>query len=314
MKNVPILLLAGLLSVTVDAHASAPAAAGAKARISVDYRFESKGKKGDPYDSREWTVERHLTVTAEIKARAPSPYAALGPQDAALTADLGNKAQLADKAQQQMQPMMASAQAIMERCGDDDACMEREAMNLGASINARGGLSADEKAAGRNIAEIAKVPPARFQIWEPLGQQGNYRIREAVTASTRDPICIELPGQRCYRDEQRRGEGAMPQAPGGKGSVAMAEVDHGKGTLTLTLPVWLNALPIDETIKTDHPEHLKENGSRKLISVWMITDGKSFTVPLKGDWTQQSGEVVRDFRDSAGFEGRLVARWRFEAR
>lgn len=312
MKNLSVLMLA-LMSATLSAQAATPAPAGGKARISVEYRFESKGKKADQYDSREWSVERQLSVSAELKARAPSPYPALGPQDAALNADIKNKTALAGKAQQQMQPLMQSAEAIMARCGDDEACIEREAMNLGAAVSARGGLSADEKAAGRNIAEASKMPPARFQIWEPLGQQGSYRIVERVTSSTMDPICIEKPGQRCHRDEQRRGEGAMPQAPGGKGSIAAAEVDHGKGTLTLTLPMALNALMVDETVKTDHPERLQDNGQRKIPSNWTITDAKTFTVPLKGAWTQQSGEQVREVTDSAGFKGKLTVRWRFEA-
>ncbi len=314
MKHASNLLLASLLCTAVVAQASTPAPAGSKARISVEYRFESKGRKVDQYDSREWSVERQLNVSAELKSRAASPYPALGPQDAALNADLKNKTALAGKAQQQMQPLMQSAEAIMARCGDDDACMEREAMKLGASVNARGGLSADEKAAGRNIAEASKMPPARYQIWEPVSQQGSYRIVESVLSSTMDPICVKKPGQRCHRDEQRRGEGSMPQAPGGKGSVAMAEVDHEGDTLTLTLPMALNALMVDETVKTDHPERLGDNGQRRIPSVWTITDAKTFTVPLKGGWAQQSGEQVREVTDSAGFKGRLIARWRFEVK
>lgn len=302
------------LCLLLSAHAQASGAlpANSPARISVEYSFESKGRKADQMGSAEWNVQRSASVVATLKSRAASPYPALGPKNPAIEADTQRKQALAAKTQQQMQPMMQAAEQIMARCGDDDACIERESMKLGASINAKGGLSAEEKAAGRNIAEISKQPEGSVQLFEGVSQQGSFRIKESVSIVDADPICHNKPNKRCKRDEQRVAEAAMPQAPAGKGTASMAEVSHNGGTLTMILPVPLNALMVEQTIQTDHPEQLKENGRSQVVSPWSFK-GDAITVKLKGDWRKQSGEQVSEVTDRDGLKGKLTVRWRFEA-
>ncbi|MEC5400057.1 hypothetical protein [Uliginosibacterium sp. H1] len=300
------------LGLSAHAQASGALPANSPARISVEYSFESRGRKAGQLDTVEWNVQRNASIVTTLKSRAASPYPALGPKDPAIAADTQRKQALAAKTQQQMQPMMQAAEQIMARCGDDDACVERESMKLGASINAKGGLSADEKAAGRNIAEISKLPEGSVQLFEGVSQQGSFRIRENVTILTADPICHDRPNKRCKREEQRVAEAALPQAPAGKGTASLAEVSHNGGTLTMILPMPLNALMVEQTIQTDHPEQARESGRSQVVSPWSFT-GDTLTVKLKGDWRKQSGEQVSEVTDRAGLKGKLTVRWRFEA-
>ena len=61
----------GLTAVTAPAQADAFAAKGAKGTLTVEYVYESSGKKADKYDSHEWRVKRSATLSADLAAQAP---------------------------------------------------------------------------------------------------------------------------------------------------------------------------------------------------------------------------------------------------
>ncbi|HEX6017915.1 MAG TPA: hypothetical protein VFZ28_07430 [Burkholderiaceae bacterium] len=320
MKTKPIAMLT-FLAAAGSAWASDFAAPGAKATLSVTYRFESAGKKQDKYDLHEWTVKRHAELSAEMVAKKPAALPALQPLDGAQTAKLQQQQAQIGKAHKQMAPMMASAEAVMAKCGDDEKCLEREAMKMGAAMSGTRQLD-DTLKVGRETAAVMKPGADRYQAWEGRTQKGSYGIDERWHVVHADPICMSLPKARCTHDMTRKGGGEMAPAAGG----ALAEVDT-QGTLVLQLPLPHGVLDYVETHTTDEPDgahdvHTPKGPQKGQMPLRVAADGKSvggrLSVPLKGGWRSQSGEQVVSlgaggWHGAAGEPGKLVVSWRFVA-
>jgi hypothetical protein len=183
--------------------------------------------------------------------------------------------------------------------------------------------------AKQDARELATAGTPRYQAWRATAQKGSYRIDETVHISVTDPICTSRPRHRCTRDEVRAGVGEIPLPPEAKknglaaAGLAAAEVDASKNTLTLTLPVPLFPLPYTETITSDEPAGTHDTPTpkdpqQKLLRFRVdaaggVTHDKPITVPLKGGWRSQSGELVANLNGEFGDAGRLVVRWRFSA-
>ena len=69
-----------------------------------------------------------------------------------------------------MAPMMADVQAIVARCGDDEKCIERETMKLGASMSGTAQLNADLKM-GKETAAVMRPGADRYQRWQARSQR-----------------------------------------------------------------------------------------------------------------------------------------------
>jgi hypothetical protein len=286
------------------AHAAGPVPAGTFGKISVEYRFESKGEKSGKDSWAQWKIERSAALSAEVTAQKPTPYATLVAPDAARAQAQQHKMQQAEATTQQMQPMMASAENIIAACKGNEACIEREVQKMALGMS--GGEVARARATGEQVKSLTAQGPAQVQLWRPKSQSGHYAIVEDVKRQYADPFCTGKPGMRCRRSEARAGQGAIPDSPrDGAATVAMAEVDHAKNTLTIQLPVWLNALPVEQTVASDYPTD-KDIGKRSVPSSWRVTDQKPITVPLAA-----SGEQVREVVDASGFPGKLTVRWTF---
>jgi hypothetical protein len=291
---------------------------GAKATISVEYVYESAGKKRIDADTHEWRVKRTASLTAELGAQLPTAMPTVQAIDASQMGALTGKADKAQAVTTKMAPMMADAQKIMAKCGEDEACITREAMKMGAAMQGTPQM-ATAMSARKDMQELSKQDAARYQAWRPTAERGTYLIEETVHNSLFDMAC---PRQHCTRDETRKGSGEIKLPPevkvrkGEAASIAAVEVDSGKNTLTLVLPAPLLPLPITETITTDEikPETPTPKGPQpKLQSFRVNASGgyKPFTVPLKGGWRSQSGEQVMDLKGNFGDEGKLTVRWRF---
>jgi hypothetical protein len=128
----------------------------------------------------------------------------------------------------------------------------------------------------------------------------------------------------------RKGGGEIPvpaeaYAKGNKGAAAgisAVELDTGKNTLTVGLPVPLAMLPYIETITTDEPAGTHDTPTPKgpqpkqhrfrVNAAGSIMHEKPFTVPLKGLWRSQAGEEVVALKGEFGDAGKLTVRWRFQ--
>lgn len=294
---------------------------GAKAQLSVEYSYESAGRKADKYDSRDWRVRRMLKLTADLAAKAPATLSQVNAPDAQQMARIGQQQAQAQKMATQMAPMMASAEQIVAKCGEDEKCIEREAMKMGAALSGTRQLEETQKL-GKETAAVMQPDALRYQLWQATAQQGSYEIDESLHIVHADPICMTLPKARCTRDEKRQGSGAAPAAlpetvkSGMGGGFALAEVDTGANTLTLRLPGALNLLPTTETITTDEPRGTHEveppkGPQKRLFDFREAREIKPFTVALKGGWRSQSGEQVQTLKNDRGETGKLTVRWRF---
>lgn len=298
------------------AHAADFAPKGGKAMLSVDFTYEAVGKKTDKQDLREWKVLRTLRIDAVLIAAAPAAMPSLQPLEAGQQARIQQQSAQVNKMAEQSAPLMASAEAIMAKCGDDDKCMEREAMKLGQAMSGTPQMDATLKA-GKETAAVLAPGANRYQAWGGQSQSGSYKIEEQVHIVHSDPICVKLPKRLCTRDELRQGAGTLAAT---KGSPAMAEVDTGKSTLTLLLPAPTQALGYTETITTNEPEGTHDTptpkGPQQRQTIFRQTDTEvqapRFTVPLSGGWRNQSGVQTRKFTGPNEGGGTLTVRWRFQ--
>lgn len=310
------LALVALATASAATRAADFAPKGVGAMLSVDYSYAAAGKKSDKYDLREWKLRRTLHIDAQLTAGAAAPMPSLQPMEAGQQTRLQQQTAQVNKFAEQSAPMMASAQAILEKCGDDEKCMEREAMRLGQSMSGTPQLDATLKA-GKETAAVLAPGANRYQVWQGQSQTGNYRIDEKVHIVHADPICIPLPKQRCTRDEVRQGAGTLANT---KGSAAIIEVDTGKSTLTLMLPTAHEALGYTETVTTDEPEGTHSTptpkGPQPRQLAFKPVEGKAqvptFTVPLSGGWRSQSGVQTFKFTGPNEQGGTMTVRWRFQ--
>ena len=321
-----VIMLAVMTTAAYAAEAFAPA--GAKATLSVDYVYESVGKKRSEgmYDPYEWRVKRSATLVAELAAQPATAMPTLQPIDSAQMAELQGKSDKAQSVATQMAPMMAGVEKIMAKCGEDEACITRETQQMGTALQGTPQMAAAMNAR-KDVQELSKPGAPRYQAWRPTAQKGSYLIDETVHISSPDPICTSRPRHRCTRDEVRKGSGEIPlppdamKNPGAAAGTSAVEVDAGKNTLTVGLPVPLFLLPYTETITTDEPEGTHDTPTPKgpqpklhsfrVNAAGSVTHDKPFTVALKGGWRSQSGEQVVMQKGEFGDAGKLTIRWRF---
>ena len=321
-----VITLAVMTTATYAADAFAPA--GAKATLSVDYVYESAGTKRSEgmYDPYEWRVKRSANLVAELAAQPATAMPTLQAIDASQMAELKGKSNKAQSVATQMAPMMAGAEKIMAKCGEDEACIAREAQKMGAALQGTPEMAA-VMSAKKDAQELTKPGAPRYQAWRPTAQKGSYLIDETVHISVTDPICTSRPRHRCTRDEVRKGSGEIPlppdakKNPGAAAGISAVEVDAGKNTLTVGLPVPLFLLPYTETITTDEPAGTHDTPTPKgpqqklhrfrVNAAGGITHDKAVTVALKGGWRNQAGEQVVALEGEFGDAGKLTVRWRF---
>jgi hypothetical protein len=327
LRTLLALFLAAISSAAGAAEPFAPT--GAKATLSVEYVYESAGKKKSEgmYDPYEWRVKRNASLTAQLAAQPATAMPTVQAIDASQMASLQGKADKAQAVTTKMAPMMADVQKVMAKCGENEACISREIEKMGSAM-AGSPQMAGAMSAKADIAELSKQDVLRYQAWRPTAQTGTYLIDETVHISVTDPICTSKPRHRCTRDETRKGGGDIPvpaaartkQNKGAEAGISAVELDSAKGTLTVMLPVALGPLPYTETIVTDEPEGTHDTPTPKgpqqrqmsyrVNAAGSIMD-KPITVALKGGWRSQQGEQVVRLKGNFGDEGSLTVRWRF---
>jgi hypothetical protein len=327
----PLHWVAAVLAATCAASHAADVfvPAGAKATLSVDYLYESAGKKRSEgmYDPYEWRVKRSANLVAELAAQPATAMPTVQAIDASQMAALQGKSDKAQAVATQMAPMMDDVQKIMARCGENEACISREVQKMGMAM--QGTPQMDAAMNAKKDAQSLMQPDApRYQAWRPTAQKGSYLIDEAVHISVTDPICTSKPRHRCTRDETRKGSGEIPvpaeanskRNKGAAAGISAVELDAARNTLTVGLPVPLSLLPYTETITTDEPEGTHDTPTpkgpqQKMQSLRVSAEGgampKPFTVALKGGWRGQAGEQVMNLKGDFGDSGTLTVRWRF---
>jgi hypothetical protein len=323
--------VAGLLFIAMSPVAAQSfAAAKTKGQLWVEYVYESSGSgkdRGGMYDPVVWRAKRTATLTAEVFALPAQEISMLhGGQKAAEAASrIAGRTQQAMDMNARLAPSMQAAQAIAERCGDDEACMEREAMKLGQQMQGNGQLQELNRA--RDTATKLAATKGRYQFWGGNFGTGTYLIDETADIVNVDPICMRLPGGKCKRKEVRHGNGALPAKvvggvkvdipTSGEGVATGVEWDSADNTLALRLPV-PGMTPGTETITSDEPAGTYEvpipkGPQPKLLSfpVAAAGDKEPLVVKIKGDWRRQTGEQTITLKGGRENSGKLIVRWRF---
>lgn len=299
MKGICVLATAVTLA-SPAARAADFAAKGAAATLTVEYVYESAGKTADKYDAHEWKVKRSAKVTADLTALPPEAYSGMHAMSAEQQADLAKKQTSAKSAQKKLEPMAADMEKIAAKCGDDEACIEREVKKYGFGMS-----DADQekaKSAGKDIAEVGKQGPARYQLWKGASQNGTYTIEETAHFVDADPICESLPKQRCTKDETRKANGAIPAS----GTGAMFEMDGKDKTLEVLLPGPF-PLAYSQTVTTNKPG--EKGGTSQGVVRFPSAAPRPMKIAIKGDWKNQSGTETTKVQGAGGEGGTLTVRW-----
>lgn len=294
------------------------AAKGARGVLSVEYLYTSSGKKADKHDSHEWRIRHSVSMSSELVAEAPASLARLQAPDAQQMARIDQQRAQAEKMSRQMAPAAAGVEALLAKCGEDEACIEREAVKMG---DAMAGQKPSRELLKTGVETSAAMQPGalRYQAWQSTSLSGSYQIDEQQKFATTDPLCMDRPGMRCHREVRRSGAGAVPppvdprkQAAAG---FAATEFDTAAKMLYVRLPVPLNVLPCTEVITTDIPG-ASESGTPRACQQLFQPAGKAspFTVALQPGSRTQSGERTLAIEGSGPERGQLVVRWRFVPR
>jgi hypothetical protein len=290
------------LSLVGTAHAELLVGKGTRATVTVEMTYSAVGMKKDKYDPREWKVNRSATITSVYEAQKPQAMAQLRAPEAAQMANLKDKQATAVSAHKKMQPMMADMMKIVEKCGESEACIEKEVEAYGNSME----MTPDLKSAGKDIEKLGKVDGPRYQLWNQVSQRASYSIDEYYKGQTADPACMEKPGARCHREETRNGNGNLPPPPG-KSGIGKFEVDAQKKDLVIILPSLMAPVTYNRVVKSDFPDEAAGN-SQGLVTGGLAAS-KPLTVAIPLDLKKLSGTEQIKQEGAEGEGGITTVRW-----
>ncbi len=245
-----IALLCAFAASPVAADTPSPTKSSATLTVVYDVKGAGKFNSNDKVIERTWKVTDSYTLRAKVIAQAPTGFPAFFAQDAQQQATEAGRAAAAASAATNMAPMMAGAMAIMEKCGDDEACMTREAMKMAQGVDMN---SAAMQNARSGIAAASQMPAARYQLFAPDSTTGEFKVDENELVLDRDPICHNRPAATCRRETIVAGGGPLTH----EGKTTMPglttlEVDLEKNMLKFLLPLPF-PIAVTETVKTDKP-------------------------------------------------------------
>ncbi len=298
-----VVFLSGM-AVCGAVHAELLVNKGAKGTLSVQYEYSAVGSKKDKYEPADWRVSRTIKLTVPMTADQPALASSLRAMDPAYAAEMDKKKGQIMDLHKTMAPTMADMMKIAERCGEDEACIERAIQDYGKTMD----KATIEK--GRSQVEAAgAMAGPRYQVWQPTSQKGTYAVDETYRAETSDPACANKPNKRCTREETRKGGGDIPSLAGKNASAALLEVDSVGKEVLIKLPVPLGMLTYTKNVVSNYPD--EASGTTQGTLPPMVGQQKTMTVALAGDLRGASGTETFKL-DGAGAEGgTMKVTWQF---
>lgn len=306
MKAATITLGLGLvLFASAAVHAQSFVPKGSKATLTVTYEYSAVGKNTDKYDPADWRVARKMTVVVPMSAEPQQAMSQTRAPEAAQMAGIEKKQAKTAEIHKKMEPTMNEIMKIVEKCGEDEACVEKAIVAYGTTADA----SAIQSVKG-DVDEVMKVDGPRYQLWVGLSQSGTYSIDEAYRAKTSDPACSGKPNNQCSRTETRTGGGKLPEFPEAKGiSNARLEFDSVKKDLHITLPVPFPALDYMQQVTTDFPD--EKGGSSKGVLRTFPGTLPAVTAAAALNARTVTGTETIKLAGRQGEAGTLVVKWQF---
>ncbi|MGB8275174.1 MAG: hypothetical protein WCF16_07910, partial [Alphaproteobacteria bacterium] len=237
----------------VSLAAQAPAKPGTVGHLDVEYLIEGKYSGKNQTDTTDWRVKRNLKVTYELYAGELAKYGMSDPEHSEqVKADSEALSAEGQAVGVNNADLMAKVQQAMEACGDDEACIEKAAMQMAQQRDTRQQLqnmSKDVKeVAGHAKAMDAKSPP-RYQLW--LGKEGknlkfsgNVALEESLHQTVYDPGCFKTKNI-CTYDRARKA--AYPlDASATTLAPPTVEVDTAKEAISVLLSPPVLIVKVDE--------------------------------------------------------------------
>lgn len=211
---------------------------GTKGTLEVEYRYTSSGTQSTTDGQYDWQVKRQVLYSVQLVADKPSPYPGFLPATEADKRDLGQRQARAASGMEKVAPMMADIEKLMAKCGENEACLQRQAVRLAATMDQSvvRSAGADAAAAGTNVSN-------RYQIWKPLSYAGTYSTDELHVAAVADPDCLKAPKMRCVSQQVVKGQGRLSQ-PG----TGPLEIDGPGQRMHINLLVSGGPMPVTRTV------------------------------------------------------------------
>ena len=318
MKYALVLLLAMAAS---SAHAQLLAPKGAKAQLTVEYKFTSSGGYTSPAKDvvDKWNVQRSITMTAQYAADAPQAFGVLHKDTASQKSEMAALQAKTTSAHKKLEPMQNDVMALAAKCGitmdgadvsaaeekAQEACMEKAIANYGNNME----MTPEIKSAGADIADIQKtMSGTRYQLWQQTSQSGTYSIDETISKQVFEMTCTE--SKVCKRVETTKGGGAIPASGTKVGGVSMVEVDSTGRDMMLTLPMPLAPLPITKAVTTTIIDD-DAKGGPGFASLWTMPANKPITVTIPASIKSVSGTKTIAIAGNQAEAGTLTVNWKF---
>jgi hypothetical protein len=288
---------------------------GAKATVTVEYSYQSAGERPErPSDpiATTWRAKRSVTVTATLAAQPPIGVPTLHKQDVQQKAAVADLEQRSKKVMVQTAPMMDAAMAAYEKCGDNEACLEREVKAMSGAVEQSDVKGARENVAVMSAAAASMNDTPRYQRWEAVSQAASpYILDEKKNVRSREPGCMRNAKATCITQETIKGAGTLPASNQG---TAMFEVDSKTGDIALALPIPMGVLPATYTRTTDDPDLQPESKKTQVVfpSLSVERAGSLRTplmVPIK-DLRTAAGTLTFPSKGEFDEAGTLTVKWR----
>jgi hypothetical protein len=286
------------------AHSQAFVPKGTKGTLTVNYEYSAVGKNADKSEPAEWRIARTLTLVVPMSAEAEQPLSATRvDKDQKASADK-KLAQVAT-VQKKLEPTMNDMMKIAERCGEDEACIEKAITEYSNTMDPS--LIKSTKA---DVDAVVKLDAPRYQMWQGLSQKGTYSVDETHRAKTSDPLCSGKPGNQCTREETRKGGGVVPSLASAKDStIAQLEFDTVKKDVYITLPIPFAGLGFTKQVTSNFPDEKSGTSKDELRNL----PGKvpPVTAAVAGDARTVSGTQTLKVVGKDAEGGTLTVKWQF---
>ncbi len=275
-----------------------------KGMLTLEYVYASNGQWTDAQgnDRRDWRVSRKVSVSAQMVAENHSPVAALLSGTAAEKQDMAGREQRTQRGAQKVAPMMADIEAVMQKCGEDEACMEREAMRLASTMD-EGAI----RSAGQDAAAAGRPMNNNYQLWRVATYDGRYTADELYNAALADPDCLSAPRSQCVSQTTRKGNGPIPVT--NTPLAVMMEVDGPGKRLYISLPIAAGNMPVTRTVTGEPSDGKPGTFPDQMPFPW--TRIKPIAVPIPQGLDKANGIQRVKIDGEAGEGGTLTVSWRF---
>ena len=220
---------------------------------------------------------------------------------------------LAKKAEQDGEPMMQDMEAIVAKCGEDEACIQSAAMAMVQKPKNKKKIDALNDVVEESKTIDTDLGPKVFQPWKAMSQGVTYDISESFS---KDEHFITCPGQRCKSKGKAEGKGKLAGLEDFISGNYVLETHLANNAIQAVFPVNMKPATLVETVQSNDPDSNVFKGKRKVrravtdflidnnsINVKPVTTKCGPCTNLKG---AKSANVVLN-----GRKGKLTISWSF---